>query len=84
MLKDILKAISEGKTTVPEIAKTLDMEESAVVNAIKELRLKGCLTTIFGCARNSPFCRSCPLAKELPEMGITHCITEKGMKYLKK
>ena len=84
MLKNILRAISEGKTTVPEIAKTLDMEESAVISAIKELRLMGYLTTEFRCARNSPFCRSCPLAKELPDIGITHCITEKGIKYLKK
>lgn len=83
MLKEVLKAIADGKSTIKEIAKATQMEKSAVVHAISELKKMGYLEGSI-CSMDKPMCKNCPFSKELPNLGMTLCITKKGLEYLKK
>jgi predicted transcriptional regulator len=85
MLKRILKLIAEGNSTTSEISKEMQIEESAVISAINELRKMGYLEYApSACSMDKPICAGCPIAKKLINQGINLSITEKGIKYLEK
>ncbi|MBD3209912.1 ArsR family transcriptional regulator [Candidatus Micrarchaeota archaeon] len=85
MLKKILKSINEGCRSVSEIAEKMDMQESAVITALKTLERQGYLSSdSLKCPKDSPACLDCPIAKAKPRIGVTLCITEKGMRHLEK
>ena len=81
MLKKVLKAIAEGKSTIKEIAEATQMEKSAVVRAVDELKKMGYLEGT-GCSMDKPMCKNCPRYSANYETAFS--ITEKGMDYLKK
>ena len=85
MLKKVLRATASGCTSIKEISEKTGMQQSAVKEALRELTLKGYLRTEYGeCPRSMPACRNCPISKEQPNLGANLCITEKGMRYIKK
>jgi len=84
MLKKVLKCIADGNSSVPDIANALEMDESAVLSAIEELRKLGYLETKAHCTMDKPACRSCPIAASMQNIGMNLCISEKGIAYLKK
>jgi predicted transcriptional regulator len=84
MLKKVLKCIAEGNSSISDIADTLEMDESAVMTAIEELRKLGYLKAKSHCTMDKPACRDCPIAASMQNMGMNLCISEKGMAYLKK
>ncbi len=82
MLKEILRAIISGCTSVKEISEKTGMQEPAAADALMLLAAKGYLCAEYGeCPKNAPNCKSCPLLKGQPNLGTNLCITEKGMKY---
>lgn len=81
MLKEVLKAISEGNSTIADISKAAQMKESAVINAVSELKRMGYLEGSI-CSMDKPSCKNCPLYSAGSETIFR--ITEKGMEYLKK
>lgn len=83
MLKKVLLLISEGCSGVDELAEKLDMQKSAVEGVLHTLTKKGYLREEYGeCKRDLSMCSSCVVAKQTPNLGVTRCITEKGMRYL--
>jgi hypothetical protein len=85
MLKEVLRSISEGCTSVRQIAEKLDMQESTVEHTLRILKNQGYLSPdLDACPKGMPVCRNCPIAKDKPNIGVSLCITEKGMRYLKK
>lgn len=84
MLKKVLKSITEGNSSISEIANTLEIDESSVMAAVEELRKMGYLEATVRCTMDKPACRNCPVAAAMPDMGLNLCISEKGLAYLKK
>jgi len=85
MLKQILKLIAEGKSSISEIAKEMQIDESSVVSAIDELKRMGYLeSSQSACSMDKPACSNCPFAKRAVEMGRVFSLTEKGKEYLEK
>ena len=82
MLKEVLKAIADGNSTIADISKITQLEEAYVINAIDELRKIGYLSSGRICTMDRPACRNCPLPAILPSLGLNLCITEKGIRYL--
>ena len=85
MLKEILRAIISGCTSVKEISEKTGMQESAAADALSFLAAKGYLCAECGeCPKNAPRCRGCPISKGQPNLGTNLCVTEKGMGYAQK
>jgi hypothetical protein len=81
MLREVLKSIADGNSTISEISKSTGMEESTVVHAVSELKIMSYLESSI-CSMNKPMCKNCPMSSVSHER-VFH-ITEKGMEYLKK
>jgi len=81
MLKEVLKSIADGNSTIAEIAKATRLEESAVMHAISELKKMGYLEGSI-CSMDKPSCKNCPMYSANSDTAFR--ITEKGMEYLKK
>lgn len=81
MLKDVLKAIAGGKSTIAGISRETQMKESSVIHAVSELRRMGYLESSV-CSMDKPSCKNCPLYPAVYESSLR--ITGKGMKYLGK
>lgn len=85
MLKEILQSISDGCTSMRQIAEKLDIQESTVAHTLRILKNQGYLSAdLEACPKGMPVCRDCPIGKNKPNIGVSLCITEKGMRYLKK
>jgi len=84
MLKQVLELISKGKSSISEIAKEMQVENSSVISAISELKRLGYLETNAACSMDKPACSSCPFAKKAASMGTVFSLTKKGKEYLKK
>ena len=81
MLKDVLKAIAGGNSTIAGISSETGIRESSVIQAVGELRKMGYLEGGI-CSMDKPSCKNCPLYPAVYESALR--ITEKGMKYLGK
>ena len=81
MLKEVLKSIADGNSTIADISKATGMEESAVIHAVNELKKMGYLEGSI-CSMDKPMCKNCPRYSAVSETAFR--ITEKGMEYLKK
>ncbi len=81
MLREVLKSIADGNSTIYGISRAMQIEESAVAHAVSELKKMGYLEGNI-CSMDKPSCKNCPLYSAVSE--TTFRITEKGMDYLKK
>ena len=83
MLKEVLKSIADGNSTIVNISKSTQLEESAVIHAVDELKKMGYLEGTI-CSMDKPMCRNCPMAKGKPSTGANLCMTKKGFRYTKR